>query len=149
MNNRRVILIVEDTEEDVELLKLAIRKANVTTPIQVARDGQEALDYLSGAGKFADRAAHPFPGVLFLDLKLPRRTGFDVLQFLKEYEQCKLIPVMVLTSSGLEQDVIRAYQLGANCYMVKPGTLGELLAFVEVAFRFWGMCALPPVPERC
>ena len=91
----------------------------------------------------------PSPGALFLDLKLPNLNGFDVLQWLKEHEECKVIPVMVLTGSAIEQDVTRAYQLGANSYMVKPGTLDELVELLDVAFRFWWMCEIPPPREKC
>jgi CheY-like chemotaxis protein len=149
MKERQLVLVVEDTEEDFELLKIAIRRAKVTTRVELVRDGQEAIDYLCGAGKYADRGAYPFPGVLFLDLKLPRVNGFEVLKWLKEHEQCKVVPVMVLTSSELDQDVDYAYRLGANCYMVKPNTLDKLVAMVDQAFNFWWMCALPPLPVKC
>ncbi|HTG42920.1 MAG TPA: response regulator [Verrucomicrobiae bacterium] len=98
MDKHRLILIVEDTDEDAELLKIAIRKNGSPNPIHVVQDGREAIDYLCGAGKYSDRQTYPFPGVLFLDLKLPRLNGFDVLRWLKDHEKCKVIPVMVLTS---------------------------------------------------
>jgi len=144
-----LILVVEDTEEDVELLKIALRKTQSKNPIQVAHDGQEAIDYLCGSGKFADRQTYPFPGVIFLDLKLPRLDGLEVLKWLKEHDQCKVMPVMVLTSSALPSDVKSAYQLGANCYMVKPGGLEELKNLVELTFRFWSMCLIPTLPNKC
>jgi CheY-like chemotaxis protein len=149
MNTGRSILIVEDTPDDVVLLKAAIRRAKLTNPIQVVTDGEAAVQYLCGKGCFADRAAYPVPGAILLDLKLPKLNGFDVLQWLKEHEEYRVIPVMVLSASEIERDVARAYQLGANCYLVKPGTLTELVELMELAFRFWTRCAVPPVPEPC
>jgi CheY-like chemotaxis protein len=149
MNDRKLVLVVEDSEEDFELLKIAIRKGKVSTRIEWVKDGQEAIDYLRGSGKYGNREAYPFPGMLFLDIKLPKLNGFDVLKWLKEHEECKVIPVMVLTSSAMENDVMRAYQLGTNCYMVKPNTLDTLVEMVDLSFRFWGMCALPLLPDKC
>jgi two-component system response regulator len=84
-----------------------------------------------------------------LDLKLPKLNGFDVLQWLKENEECKVIPVMVLTSSALERDVTKAYQMGANSYMVKPSSLEQLTELVDLAFGFWSACEIPPLPRKC
>ena len=149
MDTKRVILIVEDSEDDIELLKAAIRQAKVKNPIQVVADGVEAIEYLQGDGRFEDRITYPFPGALFLDLKLPRLNGFDVLEWLKEHEECKVIPVMVLTASAMEQDVTKAYQMGANSYMVKPSSIEGLRDLVDLAFRFWTMCEIPPLPKKC
>src|SRR4051794_32200066 len=149
MDSKRLILIVEDDEDDVILLREAIRKAQVRNPIQVLMDGEEAIDYLSGNGRFGDRIEYPFPGALFLDLKLPKMSGFEVLRWLKEHEECKVIPVMVLTASDLERDVTRAYQMSANSYMVKPSGLDQLTDMVKQAFGFWSMCEIPPLPKTC
>jgi CheY-like chemotaxis protein len=149
MDTKRVILIVEDSEDDVTMLKEAIRRAKVPNPIQVVADGVEAIDYLEGNGRYEDRLSYPFPGTLFLDLKLPRLNGFDVLEWLKEHEECKVIPVMILTASAMEKDVTKAYQMGANSYMVKPGRLDDLRDLVDLAFRFWTMCEIPPLPRKC
>lgn len=148
MDSKRLILVVEDTEEDIELLKLAIRKAGVQNPIQVVKDGQEAIGYLRGEGKFKDRRTYPFPGVIFLDLKLPKMTGFEVLRYIKEHEECRVIPIMVLTSSSLDEDVLKAYRLSANSYMVKPGNLGELIKLVDLCFRYWSTTLVPKVSEN-
>jgi DNA-binding response OmpR family regulator len=80
---------------------------------------------------------------------MPRLSGFDVLKWLKEHEQCKVIPVMVFSASALEQDVTRAYQMSASCYMVKPHSLDELVKMVDLAFRFWSICVIPPLPQKC
>jgi CheY-like chemotaxis protein len=149
MNERQLVLVVEDTDEDFELLKIAMRRAKVTMRVERAKDGQEAIDYLHGTGKFTDREAFPFPGALFLDLKLPKLSGLEVLAWIKGHPECKVVPVGVLTSSALDLDVTRAYQLGANCYLVKPNTLDSLVSMVERVFSFWTMCTLPPLPKNC
>src|SRR4051812_7531995 len=149
MDTKRVILIAEDSENDMLLLKSAIRRARVPNPIQVVADGVEAIDYLEGNGPYEDRLTFPFPGALFLDLKTPRLDGFDVLRWLKDHEECKVIPVMMLTGSAQESDVVKAYQMGANSFMVKPGGLDDLTALVDLAFRFWSMCEIPPLPKKC
>jgi CheY-like chemotaxis protein len=140
---------VEDQPADVRLLQLALEEEGIENPNRVVNNGQEAIDYLCATGKYEDRQAFPFPGVIFLDLQLPMVPGFEVLQWLKEHEACKVIPVMVLTSSGLEQDITRAYQLGASCYVTKPGTFAELRQMVRLSFSFWSMCKIPPLPTKC
>ena len=149
MDTKRLILIVEDDEDDITLLQAAIRRAEVRNPVKVVRDGAEAIKYLEGVGAFEDRLAYPFPGALFLDLKLPKLNGFDVLQWMKEHKECKVIPVMVLTASAVERDVTKAYQMGANSFMVKPSSLDKLTELVDLAFRFWSMCEIPPLPVNC
>jgi CheY-like chemotaxis protein len=149
MDRSRLILVAEDSPEDIELLRIALQRAKIENPIQVVSDGKEAMEYLVGEGKYADRAVYPFPGILFLDLKLPRVSGFEVLTWLKQHDRCKIIPVMVLTSSNLERDITEAYRLGVNCYMVKPNSLEELVNLVDLAFRFWSICAIPAFPPKC
>ena len=104
----RVVLLAEDDPDDVLLTQIAFEKARLANPLMVVRDGEEAREYLEGSGRFEDRLACPFPGTLFLDLNLPRLDGFSVLQWLKEHDECRVIPVMVLTASGLERDVTKA-----------------------------------------
>jgi CheY-like chemotaxis protein len=149
MDPNRVILVAEDSEDDVDLLKIAFRRLGIKNPIQVVKDGQEAIDYLSRTGEFADQQRFPFPGILFLDLKMPRKTGLEVLAWLSEHAQCSLIPTMVFTSSSQESDVTRAYELGANSYMVKPGSLEELIECLRVCLAFWNRCVLPKLPQVC
>jgi CheY-like chemotaxis protein len=143
------ILIAEDNEADFHLLELALRKNDIQNPIQLCRDGQEAIEYLQGAGAFSDRAKFPFPSVLFLDIKMPRKCGLEVLEWLKAHPKCSVIPVMVLTASRMESDVKKAYELGANAYMVKPSAFGDLVSLIGTACKFWSLCEKPPVPERC
>lgn len=120
--NGHIILLIEDNEDDVFLMRRALRDAKVEIPVQVAGDGQEALDYLQGVGKFGDRGAHPVPSLVFLDLKLPYVHGFEVLGWIRGESAMKNLPVVVLTSSSEERDRQRAEELGAKGYLVKPPT---------------------------
>jgi CheY-like chemotaxis protein len=114
------VLLVEDNEDDVFIFQRAFRQAQLTHPIQVVGDGEEAADYLLGAGSFADRTKHPVPCALLLDLKLPLKGGLEVLQLVRETPAFAGLCVVVLTSSAEERDVARAYELGAQAYLVKP-----------------------------
>ncbi len=126
------ILLVEDEETDVKLIRRALKKGGVVNEVQVVRDGQQALDYFFGKGQYADRAQYPLPGLVLLDLKLPKVGGLEVLEQIKAIEQLKRIPIVVLTSSADSKDINRAYDLGANSYLVKPV---EFAAFCEVAAK--------------
>jgi CheY-like chemotaxis protein len=134
---KKSILLVEDVEDDVFFLKHAFIEAGILNPLQVAQDGREAMDYLSGVGKYADRDAFPLPCLMLLDLKLPRVMGLEVLRWLRGQPELKTIIVIILTSSRLAPDIEATYQLGANAYLVKPSSPAEL---VEIAMRikkFW------------
>jgi CheY-like chemotaxis protein len=131
------ILLVEDDENDVMLLQRAFRRAAIVNPLQVVRHGDDAVAYLEGTGEFADRALHPLPVLMLLDLKLPRRTGLEVLRWVKERTGLKRIPIVVLTSSKNDDDVNRAYELGANSYVVKPVSFETLLELVKSLELYW------------
>lgn len=149
MDRNLTILIIEDDPNDVILLKRALTREDINNPIQVVHDGQEALDYLQGEGKYADRAKFPFPSVVFTDLKMPRMSGFDVLQWLRNHPECAVIPVIILTASRLEEDIKKAYQMGANAYLVKPSQIGELQEMVKTAYNFWSWCEKPRMGGNC
>ncbi len=125
-NESKTLLLIEDNEDDVFLMRRALKKAGIDQPLQVVMDGQEALDYLGAAGKFADRAQFPEPSLVFLDLKLPYVHGFEVLDWIRRQDSLKDLPVVVLTSSPEERDRRRAHELGAKAYYVKPPS-GEVL----------------------
>jgi CheY-like chemotaxis protein len=131
------ILLVEDDENDVMLLQRAFRRAAIINPLQVVRHGDDAVAYLEGSGEFADRIRYPLPVLMLLDLKLPRRTGLEVLQWVKERAGVKKIPIIVLTSSKNDDDVNRAYELGANSYVVKPVSFETLLELVKSLELYW------------
>ena len=149
MNNRLIILVAEDDPNDTLLLKRAFKKNGVEMPVHVCADGEEAMEYLRGVGKYADREQYPFPRVLITDLKMPRCSGFDLLGWLRDHPECNLIPKIVLSASAEEQDVVKAYQLGANCYFQKPSTFDGLCEVVRLAHTFWSRAALPPLPQNC
>ncbi len=131
------ILLVEDDPNDVFLIQRAFRKANLANPIQVMKDGEAAVLYLSGQEPYADRDRYPLPMLMLLDLKLPRRSGLEVLEWLKQQPKLKRLPVVVLTSSREHTDLNRAYDLGANSYLVKPVAFDSLLNMVQTLNQYW------------
>ena len=137
MTTNRAILLVEDNEDDVFLMKRALQGARVVNPLHVVEDGQEALDYLSGNGKFADRESHPLPAVVFLDLKLPYISGHDVLAWIRQQKEFESLVVIVLTSSNEASDLSRCYALGANSYLVKPPTPDQLEDLAKAFKWYW------------
>ena len=135
MSGDRTVLLVEDNPDDVLLVRRAFERLHLANPLHVVRDGQTAIDYMSGSGEFADRGAHPLPVMVLLDLKLPGVTGHDVLRWLKTQEGLRRIPVVVLTTSDERDDVNSAYDLGVNSYLRKPvsfDALVEMLASLDV-----------------
>jgi len=126
----KIILLVEDNPDDVELTLRAFKKCNIANEVVVARDGVEALDYLFGTGAYAGRDLSVMPAVVLLDLKLPRIDGLEVLRRLRADERTRCLPVVVLTSSNEDQDVVNSYQLGANSYIRKPV---DFIQFIEAA----------------
>ena len=138
------ILQVEDEEHDVIFFRLAAETAGLNNPVQVARDGREAIDYLSGARKFADRVQFPLPGIVLLDLKLPQVPGLDVLKFIRSQPHLAKVVVLVFSSSDHDSDIEAAYALGANSYIVKPANPSELNRAVELIKAYWlRLCRLP------
>lgn len=136
MTTNRCLLLVEDNEDDVFLMKRALKEAHVQNPLIVVEDGQQALDYLAGTGKFADRTTYPLPVVVFLDLKLPYVSGHDVLAWIRRQKEHESLVVIVLTSSNETSDLSRCYSLGANSYLVKPPT-PEQLGDLAKAFKWY------------
>ena len=134
---KRILLLVEDNEDDVFLMRRALKGARVTNPLFVVDDGQQALDYLAGTGKFADREQHPLPGVVFLDLKLPFLSGHEVLAWIRRQKALESLVVIVLTSSNEASDLSRCYALGANSYLVKPPTPEQLEDLAKAFKWYW------------
>ena len=134
----KTILQVEDDPNDVFLFQHAMKKSGLPNPIQVASDGQEAIDFLQGAGKFANREQFPFPDLVLLDLKLPYVMGLDVLKWIREQTWGSL-PVVVLTASAEEADISAAYRLGANAFLTKPSAAGKLEDMAKAINHFWLM----------
>ncbi len=138
------ILLVEDNPDDVDLTLRAFERQHITDQVVVARDGVEALDYLSGTGKFADRDTSVLPAVILLDLKLPNVDGLGVLRRLRADDRTKLIPVVILTSSTEESDVARGYELGANSYVRKPVDFVQFSEAVRELGQYWLLLNEPP-----
>jgi DNA-binding response OmpR family regulator len=137
------ILLVEDDQKDVELTLAALDEYNLANEVVVAADGEQALDYLYYRGKFMQRAREN-PAVLLLDLKLPKVNGLEVLQQIKSDENLKLIPVVVLTSSHEEKDMVASYKLGVNAYVVKPVDFHEFVNAIKELGVFWAVINEPP-----
>jgi DNA-binding response OmpR family regulator len=137
------ILIVEDDPNDVELTLTALTDYNLANEVLVTRDGQQALDYLYCRGEFNKRSTGN-PAVMLLDLKLPKVSGLEVLQQIKSDERLKMMPVVVLTSSNEEKDMVRSYSLGVNAYVVKPVDFHEFVNAVKELGVFWAVINEPP-----
>jgi two-component system response regulator len=143
----KTILLVEDNPDDAKLTLRAFKRSNMLNPIAVARDGIEALDFLFARGEFTERAGKPPPALIILDLQLPRLDGLGVLKAVRGDERTKRIPVVVLTSSKEEQDLVQSYALGANSYVRKPVDFAEFLEAARVLGVFWLLMNQAP-PER-
>ena len=143
----KMILLVEDNQDDEELALLAFRKSNVANEVVVARDGAEALDYLFGTGAYAGRDTHVLPQVVLLDLKLPKIDGLEVLKRLRDNPRTKRLPVVVLTSSREDQDLIESYNLGANSYVRKPVDFARFAEAVRQLQMYWLVLNEAPPPD--
>ena len=142
-----LILIVDDDEVDQFMLERALRGIGVLNPIRKLPDGNTALHYLNGDPPYHDRTCYPFPGVIFLDLKMPRLTGFEVLEWLKTHPTFKSIPTIVLSSSDLQSDIDKAYSLGANAYLVKPADVDDFRRVFATTGQFFVELAETPSPQ--
>ena len=140
----QAVLLAEDDENDVFFLQRALTQAEVAQPMHRVHDGEEAIDYLRGAGAYADRSKFPLPQLMLLDLKMPRKNGFEVLAWVRAQPGLKRLPIIVLSSSKEYADINRAYDLGANTYLVKPVKFENLLKMMEALNTFWLMLAEKP-----
>ena len=146
MAELRPILLVEDSLKDIELVLAALKKNNFANEVVVARDGAEALDYLYRRGKFQSRAGG-LPIVMLLDLKMPKVDGLEVLRQIKGDEALKLLPVVMLTSSREEEDLVKSYRLGVNAYVVKPVGFQQFVDAIKQTGMFWAVINEPPPAE--
>lgn len=131
------VLLVEDNPGDVLLFQRAYAKAKAAYPLRVINDGQAAIDYLSGAAPYDDRRSYPLPALVLLDLKLPRKTGHEVLAWIRQHATFRRLPVVIFTSSNQQVDVDRAYDLATNSYLVKPTTSTGLVDLVRLIEQYW------------
>ncbi len=137
MLNDQFILLVDDDENDVLLIQRAFQKAGLRNTLKVVRSGEQAMAYLNGTGAYANRDRYPAPFMVLLDLKMPGTDGFEVLQWIRSEPNCRRLLVVVLTSSNLQADVDRAYELGANSYLVKPVEFSEMLNLLQRFEMYW------------
>lgn len=135
----KLILVIEDEEDDILLIRRTFAKAGVANPYQVVRNGDEAISYLKGEGAYADREKHPMPSLVLLDLKMPGKDGFEVLHWIRTQPELSALRVVVLTSSSEIRDVNRAYQLGANSFLMKPLDFQNIEALISTlrSQRLW------------
>lgn len=137
MTDKLIILIAEDDDNDLFFLTRALKKCGIPTEIQCVPDGQYAVDYLAGAGQYADRTHYPLPHFAFFDIKMPRRTGLEALEWLREQPQFKNLPVMIISSSSEERDIKRAHALGVSSYLVKTSDVETLARELKNFCEFW------------
>ena len=144
MNPLKRILLVEDSVNDIKLTTAALRAAGLANEIVTCRDGVEAIDYLFRCGQYEGRGDETCPAVVLLDLKMPRMDGLEVLEKLRADERFRTLPVVMITSSAEEQDMVKSYNLGVNGYVVKPVTHDEFLNAVREVGLFWAVVNQPP-----
>lgn len=140
----RTVLVAEDSSDDYILFQRALAKANFMNSVQRVENGDEAIAYLAGEGRFSDRTRFPLPALMLLDLKMPKRGGFEVLEWARQHPVYRKLPVVILTSSSQYEDVDRAYSLGANSYLVKPGDFNDLIQLSRSIDRYWMSVNYPP-----
>jgi len=148
LHEQAVILLAEDREDDILLVERAFAKGEVTNPLFVVRDGDEAISYLSGIGKYGNRAEYPLPDLLLLDLKMPRVDGFEVLRWVRQQPGFSSLRVVVLTASDQIRDVNTAYRLGANSFMVKPTDFENVVEMAKTLRNYWLQMSKAPDVSR-
>ena len=148
MPDQGVILLAEDREDDILLIRRAFRKAFITNPLQVVRDGEEAIAYLSGEGKYSNRSEYPLPDLMLLDLKMPRMDGFEVLEWIRRQPGLSSLRVVVLTASDHMHDVNSAYKLGANSFLVKPMDFEDVVHLGKFLTTYWLRMSKAPETSR-
>lgn len=141
------VLLVEDDLNDIFLVKRAFKMAQIQNPLQIVTDGQEAITYLKGEGPYADRQAHPLPKLIVMDIRMPRKTGFEVIEWVRGAAgPLRRIPIVVVSSSDNPSDINHAYEVGANAYMVKPVDFRAVERLFQSITQYWGLeCAKPEV----
>lgn len=148
MSDQALVLLVEDNDDDVALVRRALDKGKVVNPLQVVKSGEEALEYLIGTGRYANRLEYPLPELMLLDLKLPGINGFQVLRWLRQQPGLKSLRVVVLTASDALSDATQAYQLGANSFLVKPIDFNEFVNITNAIQGYWLWTSRSPELKR-
>ena len=138
-----VVLMAEDDEHDIVATKRAWKKHHIANPLYIVNDGEECLDYLHQRGKYSEQGTAPRPGILLLDIKMPKMDGLVVLEHIRKEKELRLLPVVILTTSKAEEDRLRSYDLGANAYVVKPVGFNNFSEAVRTISLFWELVELP------
>jgi len=144
---KQLFLLAEDSQNDVFLMQQAFKKAGLPNPIQVVSDGQEAISYLKGEGRYSDRAQYPLPMAVLLDLKMARMNGFEVLEWVRKQPNLKRVVVIILTASNRSSDADRAYDLGANFYLTKPGKFEDLVEMTKCLHDWLRLNHFPSITQ--
>ena len=148
-NNKIIpILVADDDEEDRMLIQDAMEESKLLNPLHFVADGQEAMDYLNHRGKFADLEKNPMPGLILLDLNMPKKDGREVLKEIKSNPSLRSIPVVILTTSKAEEDILRTYDLGVNSYITKPVTFDALVDIIKNLGKYWFEIVSIPYSEH-
>jgi CheY-like chemotaxis protein len=142
-----IVLNVDDSENDALLMRVVFERAGFVRQLRFARDGDEAIAYLQGDGIYSDRAQHPLPTVMLLDLNMPRKNGFEVLAWIRQQPRFRRLRVFILTASSHAGDIRRAYDLGAHSYLVKPGNLDGLIHLAKTLIAWLRLCHFAPLGE--
>ena len=147
MDPSACVLLAEDNRDDAFLMQRAFKEHGLMRPLHIVDNGADAIAYIAGEGKFADRVEHPFPSMVILDLKMPGADGFEVLEWLRDHADFRVIPTIVWSSSSDQRDVKHAYCLGANAYLVKPTDFRQFKEMLGQLLVFWEQCLKPsPTP---
>ncbi len=147
MNARQTILLVDDSENDRDIVRVAFKKASFSNPLQETRNGEEAIAYLKGDGVYVDRMKFPMPAVVLLDLNMPMKSGFDLLIWVRTQPALKRLSIIILTASMRMEDVERAFDLGANSFLVKPSNMDALIAMMQCLRDWLQINHFPPLNE--
>ena len=148
MSDVAVTLLVEDNPADQQLTIRAFKKGKVNTNLQIANDGQEAMEYLNREGKYADKKKYPWPDLILLDINMPRKDGKQVLREIRENKELKTIPIVMLTTSDQDKDIIESYELGVNSYISKPVRINEFIDVINKLEEFWFNLSLLPTKNN-
>ena len=149
MQRLRILMIDDDTDEH-KLVQYALEKSHTGQSFFAVTNVRDGIRYLRGEGEFSDRDEFPFPNIVLCDLNMDgRKAGFEFLTWVKRHAGCSVIPTMIYSSSGDEDDVKKAYQLGANAYVAKPTSLQQMVELIQATCQFWNLCQRPLVPANC
>ena len=149
MKQAFIVLVADDDQNDRMLINLAIAQHAVPMETREVHDGEQVIEYLRGEGRYANRARYPFPDLLLIDLKMPRMDGLAVLEWLRSHPNCAFLPTIMLSGSGLDDDIREAHKRGVKAYFVKPGDFNELKELVCLIAKHWARAKRPDMPQYC